>query len=44
MSLVVHAIALLPAVAALIVVLAAWKDEREAHALDRMRALDVEIP
>lgn len=44
MSLVAHAVALLPAIAALIVVLAALWDERAMDVIDQLRSLDVELP
>ena len=43
MSFAVDAFALLPTVAAVLVVLAALWDERDNDALDRMRSLDVEL-
>jgi hypothetical protein len=43
MSFAVDAFALLPAVAAVIVVLAALWDERDNDAIDRMRSLDGEL-
>ena len=43
MSFVVDAFALLPAVAAFIVVLAALWDRRDVDAIDQLRSLDVEL-
>ena len=43
MSFVLDAFALLPAVAAVIVVLAALWDERDTDAIDRLRSFDVEL-
>jgi len=44
MWLAVDAFALLPAVAAIIVALAALWDRHEVDAIDRVRSLDVEVP
>jgi len=44
MSYAVDALALLPAVAAVIVVLAALWDRHDIDVIDRLRSLDVDLP